>query len=95
MLVFNKEHNLNKLNAELIAGCPFLQPEPEGEGFRPVAYLRSIGDEIQIRTTNTLTTEETDTITAIINAHNPTPAPQPPTEAERLEALELALLEIL
>lgn len=34
-------------------------------------------------------------IQAIINAHEPTPFPQPPTAEKRLEAVELALLELL
>ena len=93
MLVFNKEHDLNKLSTELIVGAPFLAPIPAGEGFTPVSFIKSTGNEIQIRTINELTAEQVEIVSVIINAHDPTPNPQTPTAEERISALETLVLQ--
>ena len=36
-----------------------------------------------------------DAVQVIIDAHDPTPIPTPPTDKERIEALEAAMLEVI
>lgn len=96
ILSYQKEHNLPKLNEEL-AQLEFLKPivgEKETDGITPVAFIKSNDDNIELRIEKELTQQQIEMITQVMNNHNPTLLKKPTAE-ERLEALELAMLEVV
>ena len=87
MKITLKNVNPNKLHDELISAnlIPSLLQSD-----------KSVGEHIAPNTWITFP-QDTDMVLAqqIIDAHDPTPLPQPPSEKERLEALEQAMLEMI
>lgn len=86
-LTYTKANLLTKLHDELIAaGIPL-----DNGGLSPV---QGKDDEIYIYVADDTPQTTIDQITAIVNAHDPTPPPQSPTQEERLAALEEAILTL-
>ena len=76
-----KNCNVNKLHDEFIEN-----------GINPYPVLKlENGDGEFVFTEGT----DVELVQQIIDRHNPTPLPKKPTEQERIEALENALLEIV
>lgn len=87
-LTYQKVALLSKLHDELLAaGIPL-----DNGGASPVQGKEN---EVYIYVADDTSQTVIDQITAIINAHNPTPPPQPPTQEERLAAVEQALIELM
>ena len=79
-----EQYNAPKLTAEMQAAFPSCVAvnEVEAEKKYVAVYFKD----------NVLAEAE---IAAIVAAHDPTPAVQPPTTTERIAALEAALLELM
>lgn len=93
MLTYEKAHDINKLNNELMS-LDFLKPikgEHEEDGVTPIAFTKSAGNVIEIRVEKELTIEEVELIDNIIESHNNAPLPKPPNNKDRIDSLEEAL----
>ena len=83
MKLHYKGANTNKLHDELIAA-----------GIRPWP-VESKGVDVYLGMPDNTPKEVLDQIAAIVAAHDPAPPVQPPTDTERIAALEAALLELM
>jgi hypothetical protein len=79
-LHFARPNDLGKLHDELLAAR--IVPE----------RVEGLGDDIWLTVPESVSVAA---ITAIVEAHDPTPRPEPPTVEERLAAVEAAQLESL
>lgn len=80
-------YNLTKLTAEIRAAEPRIIAVNEVD-------RGSEGVKIAVYTDDAVTLDE-QALQAIVLAHDPTPPVAPPTEAERIAAVEMALLELM
>lgn len=91
-LHYTRTNNLSKLHDELLAAIPALRPIPNDDG-KLVVVMRVEGRGDDIWLTVPDDADET-AIAAVVDAHDPTPRPVPPTVEERLAAAEDAILFI-
>lgn len=89
-LTFTKTVLLSKLHDELLeAGAVIdrIEGKPDGTGLTCA--------EVYVHVPDDTPQEVVSQIETIVALHNPTPPPQPPTQEERLAALEEAVLEMI
>lgn len=87
-LTYTRPNDLSKLHDELLAAIPSLRPV----GMTPRMIVEGAGEDIYLTVPSDA---DVSAIYAVVQAHDPTPRPQPPTLEERLEAAEGALLALM
>ena len=94
-LTFTKKHNLQKLNQEIRSGLPFLFDVNESGGMIALASIRSHEVRLEVTVPNSLSEEEINLITNLINNHDPTPVPQPLSEIDQLKISQAEQFETI
>lgn len=91
-LIYHKQHLLDKLMNELLT-IPALRPIIGNDGQKYAVFtLQGDGENIYLTVPDDAPIAE---IEAVIQAHDPTPLPQSPTQEQRISALEEAILTLI